>query len=537
MMEAPDRSRGSLASPLHGIGKNQNLRLIYSIFLTCVGMVTVFVYYGNAQVSLFSSRNIDETSVVLGLLLSSNNRPTSFIEAGSSKESSTETTRKVLAAFIDEESSKAKVSTTSTSIATEPLNACGNSDRWLKGPRYGNLHDDPFLTDDLAQHMILNLKNVLAKDSGMPAVLGQSICHADSRFLNSTQPAEVSYDDRTVRLWAVKLIYLAVHYHQHRLAVPEAVARYSSDNSQCPSSEQLQQKHGVGIFDYECPNAKYIVMPLCGNGLGANVRGGMVVALLMGLITDRIVLFVNNAKEGNSYLRSNWLLASCPRKDYQCFFWATSPCTVTQDELKNAYSLGQPEYRDIMKKNKRPKSIEHHKVWTFNSQFMPVSGLPDHAAETLYQYALTMIASVPEAENPEYVKLLKRAAETIRTADNPRDGYNYAAANMKVHHALTFYSMRPNPRYTDELNQIMSHIIPSNFQPENSVGLPIRGKFRQRRMGLVFWRLSRPLTRSFIFRLTPSTALQQHPTSALTRASACRSTSICRSLATCGKGM
>jgi hypothetical protein len=484
------KSHGHLKSFVRSlyVGKNKRIICLTGIAIVCVSQASVF--YGNTKVSLLAKRNSDEDTAELVLFPSENSNltvtgaiTTGFSAARSQKGTITETTRKAIAAYIESEWGSATASPpNATTTTAEPLNACGNSERWLKGPRYGNLHDDPFLTDDLAKHMILNLQNMLLKGSGMPAVLGQTICHADSRFLNSTQPAEASYDDRTVRLWAVKLIYLALHYHQHRFAVPEAVARYSLDNSQCPSAAQLEQEYGIGVFDYECPDAKYILMPLSGNGLGANVRTGMVLALLLGLISERVVIFVNNAMKGDRYLKTAWPLASCPRKDYQCFFWATTPCTVTQDEIENAYGLTQPEYRSLMYRNKRPESIEHHKVWIFHSRFMPILDLPKMAAKTLYQHALTLISAVPEAENPEYVALLKRAAEAIRAHDAPRDGYNYAAASMKVQHALAFYSMRPNPRNAHELDRILTDIIPSDFQPDTSVGLPIRGTLQCSRM-------------------------------------------------------
>ena len=464
----PDFSLRSLKS-----GRNQRFALL--LFGVCVGMLATTMY---TQIFVFSKKQ-DANAVVLALVISSRDdskiaaEPAGFSAVGSNKEATTtDSSRKVIAQYIAEEEEQESAPATTSA---EPLNACGNSERWLKGPRYGNLRD---LTDDLAQHMILNLQNVLLKDSGMSTVLGQTICHADSRFLNSTPPTETSFDDRTIRIWSVKLAYLAMHYHQHRLAVPEAVARYGAD-SQCPATH-MDQQHNVGVFDYECPDAKYIVMSLCGNGLGSNVRGGMVLALYMGLISDRIVIFVNNAKKGNRYLRTPWQLASCPREDYQCFFWATSPCTVTQEEIGNAYELTKPEYRQLMRQDKNPESIAHHKVWTFNSQFMPLLETPVLAGERLYQHALRLISSVPEEQNLEYVALLKKAAEAIREKDGPRPtGYNYAAANVKVSHALSFYSVRPNPRNANELDRILTDIIPSNFQPEHSFGLPIRGTLRR----------------------------------------------------------
>ena len=76
----------------------------------------------------------------------------------------------------------------------------------------------------------------------------------------------------------------------------------------------MDKDHGAGIFNYECPDAKYIVVPLGGNGLGSNVCGGMIVALIMGLSSDCIILFVNNAKLSQNNMKKAWALASCARR-------------------------------------------------------------------------------------------------------------------------------------------------------------------------------------------------------------------------------
>jgi hypothetical protein len=128
-------------------------------------------------------------------------------------------------------------------------NSCGNSIQWLQGLRRGNMHDDPFLTNDLVQSMILDTDKMLQKDKDMTVVLGQTICHPQSRFLNGTRPIADQRDECTIRVWAVKLIYLAVHYHQHRHATVEAAARYSRDGSQCPSADQLSKDYNVSMSD------------------------------------------------------------------------------------------------------------------------------------------------------------------------------------------------------------------------------------------------------------------------------------------------
>jgi hypothetical protein len=489
----PLKARFSLRATV----KNQRLRLVNSTFLTCAGIIIVFIS-ANVRGLLGASRAQYNGEHVTAKMLSAlqsrglaikEEKESVGIEASQPKRADPGNTvaRKELAKTKDLAKDKAKLTlnakakdkgrSISNNLPSETAhNPCGNSMQWLQGPRQGNLHDDPYLTDDLVQTMILDTDKMLQNDMDVSVILGQTICHPQSRFLNITQPLADQWDKRTVRVWAVKLIYLAMHYHQHRHAKVEAAARYSRDGSQCPSADKLSKDYDVGIFDYECPDAKYIVMPLSGNGLGANVRGGMVVALLMGLISDRVVIFVNNAKEGNRYMRMPWSLASCPRKDYQCFFWATTPCTPTDADLKAAYTLTKPEYKQMLNQNKELPSIQHHKVWAFTSAFTPAADLPKRAGEALYQHAQTLIAAVSESEHPSYVALLRSAAETIRAADQPRPGYNYASASLKVHHALSFYAMRPNPRNAHELDKIMTHIIPTDFNPDQSIGLPVRGE-------------------------------------------------------------
>ena len=294
------------------------------VLLCCC--VTSFGLYGHAQIRWFSV-SVDDSVRDLSLLSTGDGN----IDASKASKnletkqevrrisafagSATETNRGLVYAAAQQQSAESQ--------GAKPL-GCFNSESWLKGPRHPNLSHDPLFTEELARQMILDLENLLISNQ-RHTLLGQSICHADGRFRNDTA-AGVSFEERTVRLWAVRLIYYAIHYHQHRLAVPEATQRYDMSNSNC-STTALLQKHNVSVFDYECPNARYIIVPLGGNGLGAHVRGAMVQAFIMGLISDRIVLFVNNAPKGNKYLKGPWLLASCPqRKDYQCFFMPTSPC-------------------------------------------------------------------------------------------------------------------------------------------------------------------------------------------------------------------
>ena len=367
-------------------------------------------------------------------------------------------------------------------VITEKLNHCGNSERWLNSKRYGNINEESGLSDQLVQQMIVGLDDILVprSRSNIPTLLNHTICHESSRFRMPHLATNVALDERTVRNWAVKLVYLSLHYHQHKFAQTEIEARYrpSGFSPSCPSPSSLREDYGVGVMDYECPKAKYLILGLSGNGLGANVRGGMVLAYLLGLLSNRVVLFVNKAEKGGKYLQEPWALASCPREDYQCFFMPPSPCTLTDDEIQHAHQLTPPEFRQLMRFGGKARSISHHKVWSFTSPFIPITNMPQDAMKLLYKYSMKLISAVPQSTYPDYVEMLKTAAKTIKVKDSPRNGYDYAAASYKMHHALGFYSMRPNPTSARKLEDIMKEVIPPSIEADSSIGLPIRGKER-----------------------------------------------------------
>jgi len=263
------------------------------------------------------------------------------------------------------------------------------------------------------------------------ALLGQTMCHANGSFRNDTTMGTNTLDDHTVTLWAVRLAYYAMHYHQHRLAANEASKRYQENAKSC-APDFLRQNHNVNAFDYECPEAKHIILALGGNGLGSNVRGAMVPALLMGLTADRVVHFVNKAQKGDKYLRSPWLLSSCPRKDYQCFFMPTTPCILTVDEIADSYQLEKNELRDVTKRGDRPEAAEPHKVWTFQSRFKPEDHILVQARNRLRNYAQVLVDTVPQ-KNPKLTTLLNKAVEAIAQEDGKRKGeYNFISRNNKV---------------------------------------------------------------------------------------------------------
>jgi hypothetical protein len=151
------------------------------------------------------------------------------------------------------------------------------------------------MDSNFLRHMIVDAPFMLGQPGTARSYLIQTLAHESSRFVNDT---DVRTDATTMRLWTIRLMYLSLHLQQHLPAIQEATLRVN--NSSCQSQFDSL---GFGRFDFECPDSKYLVMQLSGNGLGANVRGWMFQAFLGGLITNRIVVFVKK-----------WTLASCKRR-------------------------------------------------------------------------------------------------------------------------------------------------------------------------------------------------------------------------------
>ena len=70
-----------------------------------------------------------------------------------------------------------------------------------------------------------------------------------------------------------------------------------------------------------------------------------------------------------------------------------------------------------------------------------------------------------------------RALAEIRSNDGVRVGFNYVNSRSKVQHTLTMYTLRPLPHISKILDTQLSDIIPDNFNPAYTIGLPVRGEF------------------------------------------------------------
>jgi hypothetical protein len=215
-----------------------------------------------------------------------------------------------------------------------------NSLEWLQSPRFRNSGFE--FDDSFVRRMTLELPRALVTPGAAQFYLKQSLAINTSRFIDD---AEMGTDSVSERLWSVRLIFLAMMYHQSRFAIKEAESR-SLGTDKCLSELKY---YGVGKYDFECPGARYIVGTLQGNGIGANIRGEATSVLIAALLTDRVALLVNEAFEPT---KKGWALASCPSRDYSCVHLPLGACVPTYKEIEEAYQLTAGEQRTLFTSGK-----------------------------------------------------------------------------------------------------------------------------------------------------------------------------------------
>jgi hypothetical protein len=355
-----------------------------------------------------------------------------------------------------------------------------NSPEWINGPRWTNNHNDPLISNDNNSYihdMILSLPHLI--DQAYP-VLTQTLAINNSLFLNLNENDKD--DDAQVRRWSIRLAYLAVHYHQHVPALAEAQAVYNAPSSSLlPMVDCVAAKknRSIGVFDYECPGAQYLVAANQNTGLGSNVDFILASTLQAGLSSGRIVHFGQNMPNHTSErFRQAWPLASCHRHDYQCVFTAPSPCVPTMEEMQNGYMLNDDEKLELQETGKIPESASHHKVI-----YMPLfayvaaseQGLVPAMLNQLKLLSHQLVDALPATD--ARIPILRKAANDLAIPDGNRTGYVFKNSESKSFHAMTYYALRPWPSHRRRIDQMFIESLPSDFDPNQAVGLPIRGMY------------------------------------------------------------
>eukprot|EP00977_Amphora_coffeiformis_P002669 scaffold516_cov175-Amphora_coffeaeformis.AAC.8 len=339
-----------------------------------------------------------------------------------------------------------------------------NSKAWLSSEKIRNVEGANLL--DASFKLLLPPSSIQHGEPQFQAALDESLCLQGSQFLTDWKNETYELHAKTVKIWTTRIVYLAITFHQHYQAWEEFNRRRkkASDASCRAAWESLDLRPN----DYECRNAKFVVIPLSDSGLGANFKLAAMVALKASLATGRVALYINSFNHTSyRWLRKPWTLASCPRRDFQCFFRPPSPCVLTHDDYQNAYLMNRTEMRTLFRQGNLPH-LDNERVVVFMPNFRPQRE-PPRMRDRLAKIGLFL---VQQGLLPD-IAIVKEAIQRINT---PVDERAIAfQGDDELAGGLLLYVSRPRPEYLNQLQTIEEALLAKqdNFIP--SIGLPIRG--------------------------------------------------------------
>ena len=345
------------------------------------------------------------------------------------------------------------VSKVEPEIKEEPKQVVVNSERWLQGPRLGNVQDLP---DDLIKELIYH-NNAESKNARL--LLEQSICTKESRFLNFDLDYEESESEMQMSDLVFRVMYLTLHDHQHKHARAEALQRYSDPST----TSTLLNENKIGNFDYECPDAKFIVSTVPEHGLGVSIRLGVIDSLILGVSLDRVTLLHNSIPVGNRYFKRKWKLASCDRQDLQCFFQPMSPCVLTEEDVANAPQVSVEELNEFRKTGVLDPKYDNERVIVIGADTGGYKNIP-----SIYRQKM---ADIMSTMNLEGMGLDETAITSIK--DNMLDE---SIERWRLDDAVMFYILRPNLAAKERMDELVNGVTPEDFNPDRALGIPVRGK-------------------------------------------------------------
>ncbi|KAG7357533.1 hypothetical protein IV203_002221 [Nitzschia inconspicua] len=370
---------------------------------------------------------------------------------------------------LDDESKKTQGNNiATTSSLGKELETLNIDMEWNITDMIGNV--DVNMTEEYVKGMILDY---LRYDK-TSFVLRSSICEETSMLCDVAPsnkiPRNLNQNSSDIQIWVSRLFYMMIHHNQHRYARVEATKRFILN-----AHGTDENTSSVGLFDYHCPSAKFLVVGLGPFGLGAHIRHVFVAAFLGGVISDRVVLFLNNQRSNNDLIGRPWGWASCPRRDFQCVFLPPSPCTVTKSELANATPietslLHSPPQDWAEYDNERVVFVDN-----LNGVWHPV--IPYNWTHVLAEKAHKLIDHMEQSSNDKF-PFLRAAADFI--PNDPRGiGIPQVGQSKTADHPFgqmaSLYSLRPNRQYHPYLESEIDRIFPPSYNPLHSFGLPVRG--------------------------------------------------------------
>lgn len=379
-----------------------------------------------------------------------------------------------------------------------------NSKQWLDSPRHSNINET-LITDKQIEELILDISPMKTTD-GSKHILGQSLCLAESAFMNWDQRPRITSpttdnnndDDKDrIRELAFKLVFLAIHEHQFGPARREALTRYSDERCVDDDSrkQQLEEYKAslknakVGKFDFECPDTKYLISDVGSKGFGATMRVGMIDPMFVGLVTNRTVLYVSSfdSHTVDKSFQTPWPLASCPRKDIQCVYMPVTPCVLTKEEIQNGLIVPEKVVSNARKTGTFGEEYDDAKVLMMKSSLGGHKPTPNLLMSTFIRIIESFYANNGEEENETYEESRSSSSsiggapwkldkETLaNVSEFLLSGGNYV--RWLPHQATSFFLTRPSMESRKKIDDALQRILPDNFDPATTVGFPIRGMF------------------------------------------------------------
>ena len=349
-----------------------------------------------------------------------------------------------------------------------------NSQEWLRSARYGNTPLNYSQPEFPLKGPLLDNLSALLLDA-------QPICHKQSPLMaiGNKEGNHIGSDDevREVRMWKIRLMYLSLYYHQNHHAMEEARERQRLQSVQGEEEcNEDMSKYNVSTFDYECKDAKFMVVELRNVGLGSLLKRDMYNVFTAAIAMDRVVVLysgVTNATVSSPYYfySHSWQLSSCPRRDHQCTFQPLSGCVLTIDEIIRAPNVNYGQVNMFV--NSRGANPEKDaKVVRYQDPSKRFILATNRVLVEVHRISNLIIDELDPKDGR--VPILRKAAQDILSEDDtktepfPKHSSDYIVAFM-------LYFMRPTLDKGNQLKSFTEFDLPPDFDSAQSFGVPIRG--------------------------------------------------------------
>jgi hypothetical protein len=368
-----------------------------------------------------------------------------------------------------------------------------NSDRWIQGTKDSNY--DQGLTPELIETLLEGPRQF----QKLSTLFQQTICHPNSPLKNLQQQQQQQPDsihttsspfdlEQRSEEWYQRFFYLALHWKFHQPAIKEYQARkdcWEDITAHKPPKllqlQAFQTKHGIGNWDFECRESKFVISPVGHIGFGAFINTQVCLTILIAIRTGRIPIFtIQSLYPWQKGETDPWLLAPthCQRKDLQCYFMSMTPCALLIDDIRNAtrYGITRNEQRWLKDNMDIPEGMKHERVVVINS------GLQSKGIETIEIRSIA--ASIVEELLEEWMEQQKNESNQQFWSKEEWQAITLAKQWMVekakddptgLLRQMYVYFLRPNPYYQNVLDDRMSALLPTNLNPSTTVGVAIRG--------------------------------------------------------------